>query len=54
MKTYGRVEVYLYVFLTSALGGGEWSNVKMDLKEIKYEDVNWIHLAQIETSGGLL
>jgi hypothetical protein len=26
----------------------------MDLKEIKYEDVNWIHLAQIETSGGLL
>jgi hypothetical protein len=25
MKTYGGVDVYLHVFLTSALVGGEWS-----------------------------
>jgi hypothetical protein len=25
MKTYGRVDVYIHVFLTSALVGGEWS-----------------------------
>jgi hypothetical protein len=25
MKTYGRVQVYINVFLTSALVGGEWS-----------------------------
>jgi hypothetical protein len=25
MKTYGGVEVYVHVFLTSALVGGEWS-----------------------------
>jgi hypothetical protein len=25
MKTYGGGEVYLHAFLTSALGGGEWS-----------------------------
>jgi hypothetical protein len=24
MKTYGRVETQLHVFLTSAVGGGEW------------------------------
>jgi hypothetical protein len=26
MKTYGGVDVYIYVFLTSALVGGEWSS----------------------------
>jgi hypothetical protein len=25
MKTYGEVDVYIHVFLTSALVGGEWS-----------------------------
>jgi hypothetical protein len=25
MKVYGRVVVYIHIFLTSALGGGEWS-----------------------------
>jgi hypothetical protein len=25
MKTYGGVDVYIHVFLTSAIGGGEWS-----------------------------
>jgi hypothetical protein len=25
MKTYGGVDVYMHVFLTSALVGGEWS-----------------------------
>jgi hypothetical protein len=25
MKAYGRVDVYIHVFLTSALVGGEWS-----------------------------
>jgi hypothetical protein len=24
MKTYGGMEVYIHVFLTSALAGGEW------------------------------
>jgi hypothetical protein len=26
MKTYGGVDLYIYVFLTSALGGSEWSD----------------------------
>jgi hypothetical protein len=26
MKTYGGVDVYIHIFLTSALVGGEWSN----------------------------
>jgi hypothetical protein len=30
------------------------SNIKMDLKEITWEYVNWIYLAQIGTSDGLL
>jgi hypothetical protein len=25
MKVYGGVDVYIHIFLTSALGGGEWS-----------------------------
>jgi hypothetical protein len=25
MKTYGGVDVYIHIFLTSALVGGEWS-----------------------------
>jgi hypothetical protein len=25
MKAYGRVNVQIHIFLTSALGGGEWS-----------------------------
>jgi hypothetical protein len=25
MKAYGRVDVYIHIFLTSALAGGEWS-----------------------------
>jgi hypothetical protein len=25
MKAYGRVDVYIHIFLTSALVGGEWS-----------------------------
>jgi hypothetical protein len=25
MKTYGEVDVYIHIFLTSALVGGEWS-----------------------------
>jgi hypothetical protein len=25
MKAYGGVDVYIHIFLTSALGGGEWS-----------------------------
>jgi len=28
VKTYGRMEVYLHAFLTSALGGGDWSAVR--------------------------
>jgi hypothetical protein len=26
MGTYGELEVYVYKFLTSAVGGGEWSD----------------------------
>jgi hypothetical protein len=29
-------------------------NIKMDLKEIGWEVVNWIYLAQEETNGGIL
>jgi hypothetical protein len=25
MKVYGGVDLYIHIFLTSALGGGEWS-----------------------------
>jgi hypothetical protein len=25
MKAYGEVDVYIHIFLTSALAGGEWS-----------------------------
>jgi hypothetical protein len=25
MKTYGGVDVYIHIFLTSALAGGDWS-----------------------------
>jgi hypothetical protein len=28
MKTYGIVDVYIHVFLTSALVGGEWSALR--------------------------
>jgi hypothetical protein len=30
MKTYGGVDVYIHVFLTSALIGGEWSASRTD------------------------
>jgi hypothetical protein len=29
-------------------------NIKMDLREIRFGDVDWIHLAWIGTGGGLL
>jgi hypothetical protein len=29
-------------------------NIKMDIREIGWEGVNWIHLAQDSKSGGLL
>jgi hypothetical protein len=29
-------------------------NIKMDLREIGWDGVGWIHLAQDSTSGGLL
>jgi hypothetical protein len=28
MKAYGGVYVYIHIFLTSALGGGEWSALR--------------------------
>jgi hypothetical protein len=28
MKTYGGVDVQIYIFLTSALAGGEWSALR--------------------------
>jgi hypothetical protein len=31
----------------------EEDNIGMDLKETGCEDVDWIHLAQVRTSGGL-
>jgi hypothetical protein len=43
------MEVQLNAFLTSALDGGEWSGedkFKQILKKIKFQDVNWIHVAQ--------
>jgi hypothetical protein len=30
MKAYGRVDVYVQIFLTSALAGGEWSASRPD------------------------
>jgi hypothetical protein len=29
-------------------------NIKLDLRETGWEDVDWIHLAQDRASGGLL
>jgi len=29
-------------------------NIKIDLKEIEYEGVDWIHLAEYRTNSGLL
>jgi hypothetical protein len=29
-------------------------NIRMDLREMRWEDVDWMHLAQVGTSGGLL
>jgi hypothetical protein len=29
-------------------------NIRLDLKEIEWEVVDWMHLAQVEISGGLL
>jgi hypothetical protein len=32
-----------------------WEEImRMDLREIRWEGVEWIHLAQVRTSGGLL
>jgi hypothetical protein len=31
MKTYGRVTIWIHVFLTSALDGGEWSAARSDV-----------------------
>jgi hypothetical protein len=30
MKAYGGVDVYIHIFLTSALAGGEWSALRSD------------------------
>jgi hypothetical protein len=31
-----------------------WENIKMNLREIGWGSMDWIHLAQDKTSGGLL
>jgi len=33
---------------------GWGANIRMGLKEIRWEDMNWGHLAQIGTTGGVL
>jgi hypothetical protein len=30
------------------------NNIKIDIREISLEGVDWIHLAQVGTAGGLL
>jgi hypothetical protein len=44
MKTYGGVDVYIHVFLTSALFGGEWSASCPDrfTSEEKAPGTHWI------------
>jgi hypothetical protein len=44
MKTYGGVDVYIHVFLTSALVGGEWSASRPDRFTLggKAPATNWI------------
>jgi len=43
MKTYWAVEIWLHVFLTSALDGGEWSPSSLwSFSPWKYSDTHWI------------
>jgi hypothetical protein len=44
LKTYGRVEVQLHAFLTSALDGGEWSRSRPGrfIPGERASDINWI------------
>jgi hypothetical protein len=34
--------------------GRDEDNIRMDLREMGWEDVDWIHLAQDRDTGGLL
>jgi hypothetical protein len=44
MKTYGGVDVYIHIFLTSALVGGEWSASRPDrfIPGERAPDTHWI------------
>jgi hypothetical protein len=42
MKAYGGVDVYIHIFLTSALAGGEWSASRPD-RFIPVERVSGTH-----------
>jgi hypothetical protein len=52
MKTYGGVEVYIHIFLTSALAGGEWSASRPGRQcELKNNHLYDCHMYKLIQSG---